>query len=86
MEQKQFKLSDEVLHRFVQIIQEGMITMTDVTDGMRMVRIVPSEDDPSTLVLTADYKRLVEKQHEVMVEEGKALLRNSRGEPSGGQA
>ena len=59
----QLKLADNVLHRFVQIIQEAMLTGTDCADHMRMVRLVPDDSDPNVLVLSEDYKKQVEEMH-----------------------
>jgi len=64
-----YSLSDNVLRRIVQVMQEGMLTGTDVTDHMRMIRLTPSDDDPSKLVMTEDYQELVENQHEIMLHE-----------------
>ena len=57
------KLADSVLHRFVQIIQEAMITGTDCADHMRMVRLTADSSDPHVLVLTDEYKAQVEEIH-----------------------
>ena len=64
-----YSLSDNVLRRIVQVMQEGMLTGTDVTDHMRMIRLTPSDDDLSKLVMTQDYQDLVENQHEIMLHE-----------------
>ncbi len=64
-----YRLSDNVLRRIVQVMQEGLLTGTDVTDHMRMIRLTPSEDDVDQLVLTEDYQHLVESQHETMLRE-----------------
>ena len=58
------KLADSVLHRFVQIIQEAMLTGTDCADHMRMVRLVADSSDPHTLVLSDEYKAQVEQIHQ----------------------
>lgn len=57
------KLADSVLHRFVQIIQEAMLTGTDCADHMRMVRLVPDSTDPNVLTLSDEYKAQVEQIH-----------------------
>ena len=62
-----YKLNDNVLRRIVQIMQEGMLTGTDVADHMRMIRLTPSAEDAESLVLTDDYIKLVETQHETLL-------------------
>jgi hypothetical protein len=64
-----YRLSDNVLRRIVQVMQEGLLTGTDVTDHMRMIRLTPSDDDADQLVMTEDYQHLVESQHEAMLRE-----------------
>jgi len=68
-----FRLDDNVLRRIVQIMQEGMLTGTDVADHMRMIRLQSSEDDADILVLTEDYTELVSGQHETMLQEAKDI-------------
>lgn len=62
-----YKLNDNVLRRIVQIMQEGMLTGTDVADHMRMIRLTPSTEDTESLVLTDDYIKMVETQHETLL-------------------
>jgi len=71
------KLSDSVLHRFVQIFQEAMLTGTDAADHMRMVRVEPDKDDPHVLVLTEDYKEHVKQIHEKYLSEIEDLKKSS---------
>ena len=62
-----YRLSDNVLRRIVQVMQEGLLTGTDVTDHMRMIRLEENADDSTQLVLTDEYQKLVESQHEAML-------------------
>lgn len=66
-EKKCFKVADSVLQRFVQIIQEAMLTGVDCVDIMRQVEMKPDESDPHVLVLSDDYIDMVRKQHESML-------------------
>lgn len=80
-----YKMSDSVLHRFVQILQEAILTGTDVSDHLRMVEMRPDETDPHVLVLTDDYKDMVKKHHDQMLdfaaqEQGKRLLVEEKSE------
>lgn len=71
------KLSDSVLHRFVQIFQEAMLTGTDAADHMRMVRVEPDKDDPNVLVLTSDYKEQVKNIHDKYLADIESLKKDS---------
>jgi hypothetical protein len=64
-----YKLNDNVLRRIVQIMQEGMLTGTDVADHMRMIRLTPSNDDQDSLVLTDEYLEVVQGQHDTLLRE-----------------
>jgi 16S rRNA G966 N2-methylase RsmD len=64
------KLADEVLMRFVQIMQEGIILGVDVTDIMRQVRLVPSEN---VLFLDPQYMKEVEEGHNRLLEQAEQL-------------
>ncbi len=65
---KTFRMSDSVLHRFVQIVQEAFLTGTDVSDHLRMVEMKMDETDSHMLVLTDEYVDMVRKQHESMLQ------------------
>ena len=47
------QLSDNVIARIVQILQEGLMSGTDITDHMRMIRVETDGDDK--LQLTPEY-------------------------------
>lgn len=66
------RLHDEVLQRFVQIIQEAMLFGVDCADIMRQVRLEVSEDG-LTLVLTDSYKQMVEQHHQKMLSDAAEL-------------
>jgi hypothetical protein len=57
-----FSLSDNVIARIVQILQEGLMTGTDITDHMRMIRV--ETDDEGKLQLSADYVKQVNEGYE----------------------
>jgi len=57
-----FSLSDNVIARIVQILQEGLMTGTDITDHMRMIRV--EADDEGKLQLSADYVKQVNEGYE----------------------
>ena len=51
------KLDDSVLANFVRLVQLGILTGTDVTDWMRMIRLEPSVEDSNVLVMTEEYTK-----------------------------
>lgn len=57
-EKTSFQLSDNVIARVVQILQEGMITGTDITDHMRMIRV--ETDDEGKLQLSPAYVKQIQ--------------------------
>lgn len=63
----EFKFADNVWHRVVQIVQEGILGMGDVSDILRQIRVVPSEDDPQVLELSADYRKQVKDMHDKLL-------------------
>jgi hypothetical protein len=57
-----FSLSDNVIARIVQILQEGLMTGNDVIAHMRMIRV--ETDDEGKLQLSADYVKQVNEGYE----------------------
>jgi hypothetical protein len=66
---EQFRLDDEVLLRFVQIIQEAMLLGVDCADIMRQVRLERSGESTEYLVLTKEYKNLVSEHHTKLLQD-----------------
>lgn len=75
----EFKFSDSVWHRVVQIVQEGMLMGFDVSDGLRQVRVVPDASDPNVLVLSTDYQKQVKEMHEKMLQQAKEIQSQQTG-------
>lgn len=69
--EKELKLSDEVWHRVVQIIQEAMLEGVDCADLLRMVRVV--EGPGEELVLSLGYKKSVKEMHEKLLAKAEEL-------------
>jgi len=78
---KEYKISDSVWARVVQIVQEAMITGTDVTDIMRMVRVEVSSENDSELVLTDQYKKMVVEHYAKMLADAEELQKSSAQVP-----
>ena len=76
----QYKLSDDVLRRIVQILQEALLTGTDVSDHLRMIRLAdlrPNEDGSTlTLDLAPDYSKQVQDNFEKMIKEAEEIKEN----------
>jgi ABC-type arginine transport system ATPase subunit len=80
MEKPVYKLDVTVIARIVQIIQEGFLTGTDVSDHMRMIEVETSDKDTTKLVLTAAYKAQAERNIEAMVDFAAAQLRERQAQ------
>jgi hypothetical protein len=70
-----YKLSDGVIGRIAQIIQEGMLMGVDVVDLMRQIEVEHAHNDngPNFLELTSEYSRRVNEHYEKMLAEAEEL-------------
>jgi hypothetical protein len=68
-----YKLSDDVLARIVQIVQEAFLTGIDCTDLMRQIELVHDEADPTVLTLPVEYMQRVAEGYARMVERAETL-------------
>jgi len=70
-----YKLSDGVISRIAQVIQEGMLMGVDVVDLMRQIEVEPEHDldGPAELKLTAEYAKRVYEYYEKMILEAESL-------------
>ena len=59
-----FKMSDAIIGRVISIIQESFISGVDVLDLFRQMEMQPDSTDEHVLVLTDEYKAVVDKWHE----------------------
>ena len=74
MSEKNYRLDDSVLHRVVQIVQEGFMLGIDVADLMRQIRLtVDSTTDDTVLVLHPQYVSQVAEMHKKYLEEAERL-------------
>lgn len=64
------RLHDLVIARIAQVLQEALLTGTDVTDILRSIELEVSGD---AIVLAAGYAELVAQHHQKMLEELSAL-------------
>lgn len=60
---KDYRFSDQLLGRVLNVIQEAMISGVDVLDLFREMRVKPADGDPHELVLTEDYTKKVDEWH-----------------------
>lgn len=67
-----YKLSDTVLYRVMQIVQEAMLTGIDCVDLLRMIRLEPVNGSEE-LVLTQEYMDSVIAGHQKMLDDIKHL-------------
>lgn len=69
---QEMKLADSVLHRIIQILQEGLLLGVDVSDLMRQMRLELSDEDTgdtATLVLSPAYEKQVNEMHEKLLKQ-----------------
>ena len=70
---EKYKLSDSVLGRIVNIIQESLLLGRDCTDAMRLIELTHDEFDTSRLVLTQEYELLVKRDHDELLQRAEEL-------------
>lgn len=58
------KLDDSVLHRIVQIVQEGFLMGIDVADLMRQIQLKADPLNSNVLLLDPEYVKQVAEMHE----------------------
>jgi len=71
------RLADSVLHRVIQIVQEGMLIGIDVSDLMRQIRLVDDDENQNVLVLSPEYQKQVRDMHEKLLADVKKLQADS---------
>ena len=64
-----YKLSDSVLFRIVQIVQEGFLMGIDVADLMRQIRLTVDPSDETSLKLDPTYEKTVVESHKKYLED-----------------
>lgn len=67
-----YKISDAVAARMIQIFQEAVIFGIDGADLMRQVRLIEDVSEPGTLTLDPEYAESVSKMHTKYIEEAEA--------------
>ena len=66
---QEMKLADSVLHRIIQILQEGLLLGVDVSDLMRQIRLVQDADDSGVLLMSPAYEKQVNEMHEKLLKQ-----------------
>lgn len=54
------KLNEKVWFRVVQLVQVGLLTMTDVTEQLELIEVEPTADDPNVLQPTKEAELKIE--------------------------
>lgn len=73
-----YKLTDNVIARVAQILQEGILLGVDIVDLLRQVEVVPVGSG-EYVDLTAEYTQNVQKNHQKLLDEAD-VLRNQTDE------
>ena len=71
-----YTLSDNVIARIAQILQEGILLGVDIVDLLRQAEVTPSFEGQS-LVLTEDYAHKVAEMHKKLVAEAEAMQKKT---------
>lgn len=80
MKKQTYGLSMQTVVRIVQILQEAIITGTDISDLLSDMRVMVSKEDKDKLDISPEYMERVEKWHEELIENAKAMgQENERG-------
>lgn len=75
---KKYKLSNEVIARIVQLVQEALMTGNDCLVYFQQMELTENKDDPTQVVLTEDYKSLVKRQLDEETKIGLELYQNQK--------
>lgn len=76
-----YKLSDNVIARIAQILQEGLLLGIDVVDLLRQVEVEVAPDGVE-LNLTEEYLARVLEHHKKLIEEAEHLKAKNTSAPS----
>lgn len=76
-EKPSYGLSDQVIGRIAQIVQEGLLLGVDVVDIMRQMRVEPDESC-QLVVLTAPYITQVKEMHQKLLAQAEELQKEQR--------
>ena len=68
-----YKLSDAVIFRMIQIFQEALLLGVDGADLFRQVKLVVDSEQSDTLVLDPEYKKMVSDMHHKYLLEAEKL-------------
>jgi len=77
MENMSYKLSDNVIARIAQILQEGLLLGIDVVDLLRQIEVEVAPDGVE-LNLTEPYLKRVLEHHRKLLDEAQALQEQSQ--------
>ena len=72
-----YKLSDTVIARIAQILQEGILLGVDIVDILRQLEVEPGVDGTS-LQLTAEYTKRVIESHRALEAQARELQNKSK--------
>lgn len=60
-----YRLDDSVIARVAQILQEAILTGTDIVDHLRALQLCPNSS--GHLIMSENYKASVDREHERML-------------------
>lgn len=70
---QEFKLENEVLAHIAQVLQLAILTGTDITEQLSLMRLSPSSLDPSKLSLSTTYVKDASENIDKLIEKAEKL-------------
>lgn len=75
------KLSDNIIGRIAQIVQESMLLGSDCVDALRDIDVVQDENDVTQLVMTVEYESKIVAMHKELLEKAEKLKEQQSNNP-----
>lgn len=75
-----YKLSDDVIAALGKLLQLAILTGTDVTDWFRMIQVTPDPDDCSRLVISDEYRTILDNQISELEKQADSLMEKIESE------
>ncbi len=69
-----YKLNDEFIGQIAKVVQLAILTGTNVVDHMRQMRVEPSLEAASTLVLTPEYTKYFDDNIKKLLDEAARIM------------
>ena len=71
--EKNYKLDGSVIARLLQIVQEAMLTGTDIVDHLRLLTLKSQSPETDLLILTPEYEKTMIDYHKKLQDKADEL-------------